>query len=243
MRRLIDEQGLEGFLLSGGSNRRNEIKYERYYPVIEGLKRDHPGLRIAIHSALIDGPRAQAMANAGFDTAMLDIIGAEDTIREVYHLERPVADFETSLAALCATSLAVVPHIVIGLHFGRIVGEMAALEICARHNISALVLVIVMPHYATAGTFQTPSAHAVGAIMLAARERIEQAEVLLGCARPSGLAKRVTDAYAVMAGLDAVAFPADGTVALARALGRPFAQQHQCCSFKLASAPLARACA
>ena len=45
--------------------------------------------------------------------------------------------------------------------------------------------------------------------------------------------KRVTDAYAVMAGLDGIAFPADGTVAVARAIGRPYEQQHACCSIKL----------
>ena len=39
VRHLIATQDLQGFLLSGGSNRRNEIPYERYYPVVEGLKR------------------------------------------------------------------------------------------------------------------------------------------------------------------------------------------------------------
>src|SRR5512146_1284722 len=83
VRDLVLLQNLQGFLLSGGSNRRNEIKYERYYPVIERLKRDFPHLRIAVHSALIDGPRAKLMESAGFDTAMMDVIGAEETIRDV----------------------------------------------------------------------------------------------------------------------------------------------------------------
>ena len=39
VRDLVLLQDLQGFLLSGGSNRRNEIKYERFYPVIEKLKR------------------------------------------------------------------------------------------------------------------------------------------------------------------------------------------------------------
>ena len=57
-------------------------------------------------------------------------------------------------------------------------------------------------------------------------------EVLLGCARPPGMHRRVTDAYAVMAGLDGIAFPADGTVAVAHAIGRPAGQEHACCSIK-----------
>ena len=57
VRELIASQDLQGFLLSGGSTRRNEIRYDRYYPVIERLKRDFPHLKIAIHSALLDAPR------------------------------------------------------------------------------------------------------------------------------------------------------------------------------------------
>lgn len=233
VRDLVLLQDLQGFLLSGGSNRRNEIKYERFYPVIEGLKRDFPHLKIAIHSALIDEPRARSMASAGVDTAMMDVIGDEATIRDVYHLERPVEDFEAALAALTSTSMEVVPHIVIGLHYGKILGEARALDIVARHPIHSLVLVVIMPFYATPGTFVTPSTSEVGHVFLDARRRIAERPVLLGCARPPGMHKRVTDAYAVMAGLDGIAFPADGAAAVAAMAGRPIEQQHACCSIKV----------
>jgi uncharacterized radical SAM superfamily protein len=229
---MIASEDLRGFLLSGGSNRRNEIPYERYMPVIERLKRDHPHLKVAIHSALTDAARAKSMEAAGVDTAMMDVIGADETIRDVYHLRRPVEDFEATLAALCATSMEVVPHIVIGLHYGRILGEPRALDIVARHRIHSLVLVVVMPFYAKPGTFETPATSDVGRIFLEARTRIPDREVLLGCARPPGMHRRVTDAYAVAAGLDGIAFPADGTLAVASAIGRPAVQEHACCSMK-----------
>jgi uncharacterized radical SAM superfamily protein len=233
VRQLIDEEDLQGFLLSGGSNRRNEINYTRFYPVIEKLKRDFPQLRVAIHTALTDEAGAKEMEAAGVDTAMLDVIGAQETIREVYHLDRPVDDFEETLAAICATSMQVSPHIVIGLHYGRILGEETALDIIARHPTQALVLVVIMPFYAKPGTFATPSTSDVGRIFMAARAKLPDRQVLLGCARPPGMHKRVTDAYAVMAGLDGIAFPADGAVAVASAIGRPFHQAHACCSIKL----------
>jgi lipoyl synthase len=232
VRDLIVTQDLQGFLLSGGSTRRNEIPYERYYPVIERLKREFPHLKIAIHSALLDVRRAQIMASAGVDTAMMDVIGSAQTIREVYHLDRPVADFEATLAALCATRMQVVPHIVIGLHYGRILGEPDALDIVSRHRVHSLVLVVVMPFYAKPGTFDTPDTESVGRIFLEARARLPDRPVLLGCARPPGMHRRVTDAYAVMAGLDGIAFPADGTLAVAHAIGRPAVQEHACCSIK-----------
>lgn len=241
VRRLIATQDLQGFLLSGGSNRRNEIPYERYYPVVEGLKRDFPAMKIAIHTALTDERGARAMEAAGVDTAMMDVIGSERTIHEVYHLDRPVEDFEATLAALCSTSMEVSPHIVIGLHYGRILGEPRALDIVSRHRVTALVLVVVMPFYAKPGLYAVPDTADVGRIFGEARRRLPDRQVLLGCARPPGLHKRAVDAYAVLAGLDGIAFPADGAVAVANAVGRPYHQEHACCSIRIGAPPRSRA--
>ena len=151
VRAMIDTEGLNGFLLSGGSNKKNEIPYGRYLPVVEKLKHDFPDLKIAIHSALLDERRAKAMEAAGVDTVMMDVIGAEETIQQVYKLNRPVDDFESTLAALCSTNMEVTPHIVIGLHYGQILGEANALDIVSRYPVTALVLVVIMPFYAKAG--------------------------------------------------------------------------------------------
>jgi uncharacterized radical SAM superfamily protein len=244
VRHLIESEGLNGFLLSGGSNKKNEINYSRYLPVVEGLKEDFPDLKIAIHSALLDEARAKEMEAAGVDTVMMDVIGAQETINEVYNLDRPVDDFEETLAALCTTGMEVTPHIVIGLHYGHILGETNALDIVSRYDINALVLVVIMPFYAKPGTFITPETTDVGEIFGQARERLADKQVLLGCARPPGMHKRITDAYAIMAGLDGIAFPADGAVSVAHTIGRPFTQAHSCCSIKLGGDNvIARSCA
>ena len=235
VRHLIDTQELNGFLLSGGSNKKNEIGYGRYLPVVEQLKVDFPELKVAVHSALLDEQRAKDMESAGVDTVMMDVIGANETIRDVYKLDRPVEDFEATLAALCSTQMEVTPHIVIGLHYGHILGEENALDIVSRYPVTALVLVVIMPFYAKPGTFVTPETTDVGRIFLEARARLPDKQVLLGCARPPGMHKRVTDAYAIMAGLDGIAFPADGAVSVAHTIGRPFEQAHSCCSIKLGS--------
>ena len=139
------------------------------------------------------------MEAAGIDVAMTDVIGAQETIRDVYHLDRPVADFEATVAALTATSMEVVPHIVIGLHYGRLLGEETALDIVARYPVAALVLVVVTPIYAPAEKpFATVSTDDVAKVFVAARSAFACA----GAARlhsPPGRHKLVTDAYAVMA--------------------------------------------
>ena len=142
----------------------------------------------------------------------------------------PVADFEAALAALAATPLRVVPHVVIGLHYGRVLGEFRALELIARHHVAACILVVVMPAFTRPGRFRAVDPDQVAEVFLAARELLPQHRVLLGCARPPGAPRRLIDAYAVLAGLDGIAFPAEGIVALASELGRPLAQAHACCA-------------
>lgn len=223
--------GGRGMLLTGGSNRRNEVEYDAYYPVLRRIKHRFPSFQIAVHTALVDAAGARSMADSGVDTAMMDVIGAQDTVARVYHLKRPVADFERTLAYLAATGMKVVPHIVLGLHYGRLLGEWNALEIIARHRPDAVVLVVVMPFYAPAQrSFATPDAGEIGRFFLEARALLPDVPLLLGCARPPGLARTRIDAYAVLAGLDGIAYPADGVVELAARLGREVRVAPTCCA-------------
>lgn len=228
VRRMIAQQGLRGFLLSGGSNLRNEVAFEPYLPAIARLKADHPALEILVHTALVDARRAQALKAAGVDVAMLDIIGSEATIRSVYHLDRPVGDFEASLAHLVAVGLNVVPHIVIGLHFGRLLGEARALEMIARHKTRAAILVVLMPAFAEAG-FGAVDPNETAVFFTKARKILADRQVLLGCARPHGAARITLDVAAVLAGFDGIAYPADQAMQVARLLGRPHSHALACC--------------
>jgi uncharacterized radical SAM superfamily protein len=241
--RVVNEQiesGAQGMLLTGGSNHRDEVEYDAFYPVIRRIKDVFPEFRIAMHTALVDRDIAQRMEASGIDAAMMDVIGAQDTISQVYHLKRGVDDFERSLEHLTQTSLKVVPHIVIGLHYGRMLGEWRALEIVARHRPDALVLVVVMPFYAPANRpFVTPDACQVGRFFMDAREALPDIPLLLGCARPAGGVKAQLDSYAVMAGLNGIAHPADGMVELAVRLGREVRVTPACCSIALGDEVLA----
>ena len=227
-------------LLSGGSNRRDEVEYEAFYPIIHRIKQAFPAFRIALHTALVDRDIALRMEASGIDAAMMDVIGSQDTISQVYHLRRGVADFERSLECLTATSLKVVPHIVIGLHYGRLLGEWNALEIVRRHRPAALVLVVVMPFYAPQNRpFATPDPHQVGRFFLDARGALPDTPLLLGCARPAGTVKAQIDTYAVMGALNGIAHPADGMVELAARIGREVRVTPACCSIALGDEVLA----
>lgn len=241
--RVVNEQigaGARGMLLTGGSNHRDEVEYDDFFPTIRRIKDAFPAFRIAMHTALVDRDKAQRIAESGVDAAMLDIIGAQDTVQQVYHLKRPVADFEESLAHLVETGMKVVPHIVLGLHYGRMLGEWQALEMITRHRPAALVLVVVMPFYAPGHRpFETLSSAEVGRFFLDARAALPDTPLLLGCARPPGRAKMEIDAYAVMAGLNGLAHPSDGCVELAVALGDEVRVTPSCCSIAVGEEVLA----
>ena len=228
----VIEDGGKGMLLTGGSNHRNEVEYGPYWSTIRRIKDEFPDFKIASHTALMDENTAVCMEQAGIDAAMMDVIGAQDTITQVYHLRRTVEDFEATLDVLVnKTKMKVVPHIVIGLHYGHLLGEWNALEMLQRHVPDAVVLVVVMPFYAPQSRpFVTPDSSEVGRFFLDARLALPNTPLLLGCARPPGRAKYQIDTYAVMAGLSGMAHPSDGMVELAARLGRKVRVTPACCS-------------
>lgn len=241
--RVVNQQigsGAQGMLLTGGSNHRNEVEYDAFYPTLRRIKDAFPGFRIALHTALVDMNGARRMEDCGIDAAMMDVIGAQDTITQVYHLKRTVDDFERTLEYLVSTRLKVVPHIVLGLHYGTMLGEWNALEMIRRHKPAAAVLVVAMPFYAPAHRpFATPASAEVGQFFMDAREALPDTPLLLGCARPAGLAKAEIDSYAVLAGLNGIAHPSDGMVELAARLGREVRVTPACCSIAVGDEVLA----
>lgn len=227
----IVEDGGQGMLLTGGSNHQNHVEYDDYYSTIRRIKDEFPDFKIAMHTALVTEDIAKSMEQSGIDAAMMDVIGSQDTITQVYHLRRTVDDFEATLEHLVNTKMKVVPHIVIGLHYGRLLGEWNALEMISRHLPDAVVLVVVMPFYAPESRpFETPDTSAVGRFFMDARQALPGTPLLLGCARPPGKAKMQIDAYAVMAGLNGLAHPSDGMVELAARLERRVKVTPACCS-------------
>ncbi len=235
--RVVNEQingGAQGMLLTGGSNHRNEVEYDDYYATIRRIKDSFPEFKIAMHTALVDMDIARRMEDSGIDAAMMDVIGSQDTITQVYHLRRSVDDFEKTLEYLVSTKLKVVPHIVIGLHYGHLLGEWNALEIIQRHQPQAVVLVVVMPFYAPENRpFVTPDSREVGRFFMDARAALPDVPLLLGCARPPGRTKVEIDSYAVMAGLNGLAHPSDGMVELAVRLERDVRVTPACCSIAI----------
>lgn len=225
----VAARGARGVLVSGGSDRRGRVPLLRHAADLERASREL-GLRIRVHPGLPDEETAAALGGIALDGAMLDVIGAEATIREVYHLDVPVSEYEAALDRLERHGVPLVPHIVLGLHHGRMLGEWAALDMIARHPPKLLVLVVLMPLTGTRMAGVTPPpVDEIGAFFATARAALPATPITLGCARPLGPVKAEIDRRALEAGLDGIAFPAEGIVALARERGRVPRFHDACC--------------
>lgn len=227
----LHARGCRGLLTSGGCDAAGSIPLAPFLPVLGELRREL-GLSIAVHVGPADGAAlAPALAAAGVDRVMLDLVGDAATAREVLHVEQTPASFEANLAALCDAGLAVAPHVVVGLHGGRLRGELRAVELAARHPVAEVVLVVLRPEPGTpyAG-IDGPEPVAVAGLMADARLALPETPLHLGCARPLGPAGREIERFAIKAGLDGVAFPDDFTIRLARSLGLEPIFAEQCCA-------------
>lgn len=208
-------RGARGVLISGGSDRQGRVPLLKQIPDLIRVRREL-GLVIRVHPGLPDEETCAALTQVDVDGVMVDIIGHEDTIRDVYHLDAIPEDYEALLARLERYSLPTVPHIILGLHYGRMLGEWRALEMIARHPPKLLVLVILTPLTETRMAFaQPPPLDEIGRFFQTARQALPTMPIMLGCARPHGPMKEKIDRLAIDAGFNGIAYPADGTVAYA----------------------------
>lgn len=227
--RALAARGARGILVSGGCDSRGRVPLLRHVPDLKRIRAEL-GLAIRVHPGLPDEETAAALGEVDLDGAMLDVIGTEETIREVYHLDVGVAEYEAVLDRLSRHGVPIVPHIILGLHYGRMLGEWRALEMIARHRPKLLVLVILMPLSGTPMAAVTPPpAEEIGAFFRASRLAFPDIPVTLGCARPFGEQKTAIDRLAIDEGLDGIAFPAEGIVAYARERGRLPRFHDACC--------------
>jgi len=215
----LAERGARGVLVSGGCDTRGRVPLLRHIPDLIRARRELD-FTIRIHPGLPDEETVAGLAEVDIDGAMVDIIGDDATLREVYHLDTTIAEYETVLERLERHRVPAVPHIILGLHFGQMRGEWTALDMIARHARRFLVLVILMPLSGTpmVGVRPPPVAEIAGFFALA-RRALPSTPVMLGCARPLGKIKVETDRAAVDAGLNGIAYPAEGIVAYAQARG------------------------
>ena len=228
--RKLKLKGALGCLISGGCLPNGSVPLANFVEAIGKIKRDLD-LAVVVHTGVIDFQTAKALAESGIDTALIDVIGCDETIKEICKMNVTAKDYALSLDALDKSGVNFVPHVVVGLHFGKLKGELNALKMISRTEPSALVIIAFMPIRGTLmQDVQPPRPIDIARVIMTARMIFPDKPLVLGCMRPKGSHRIETDILAIRAGVDAIAFPAEEAIEFATARGLEASFSSLCCS-------------
>ena len=226
--RLI-EKGCRGILVSGGADSQGIVPLDGFTRAIEYARK--LGLKVLVHTGLLHRDTAMKLKDCGVNQVLIDIIGSGKTIRDVYHLDRQPDDYLLSMLTCREIGLDFAPHIVIGLHFGQILGEYEALRMIQEAQPETLVMVILRPTAETSMCgVSPPDLASVKEVLLAARVWNPDTFLNLGCVRPAGVYKRQVEKLAIDCGFNGIAFPSDEAIDYTCNRGLNFIFTEQCCS-------------
>jgi uncharacterized radical SAM superfamily protein len=220
--------GKKGMLVSGGCSQQGRLPWEAFLPALRFLK-ERTSLHISVHSGFLEPDTAEGFREAGVDRVLLDVVGSDETYLQVFHVDDGLARLRRTIDALASAGLSVVPHLVCGLHFGRMKGEEAALELLAPLRPGLLVLLSLMGLPGTPmHKLKGPPAEEVIRMLCLARLKLPQTEISLGCARPRG--DQLLETLALDAGVNRMVLPSQETLRRAKQHGLAVAYHKTCCS-------------
>jgi lipoyl synthase len=223
-------RGDHGLLITGGCDSSGSLPWHDYLPTMKELKA-RTGLILTVHAGQTDLQTAQALKAAGVDQALVDVLGDDETAKEVYHLCDGVDTIRRTMASLAEADLEIIPHIVFGIYYGKKKGEEAALEMLSEFPLRKYIVVVLMP---TRGTpmadVPPPSPESVALFIAKARLGLPHLEAGLGCARPRGSYSRGLDVLAIEAGINSLALPSDRALDVAQSRGLEIVYEETCCS-------------
>jgi uncharacterized radical SAM superfamily protein len=226
----LKRQGTSGCLISGGCTPNGSVPLEPFIPIITKIKREL-GLTVFVHTGIIDPATALTLKRAGVDAALIDVIGSDETIKKISGLNATAKDYAVSLNAMRTAGLNIVPHVIVGLHDGKLKGELEALKTVATTEPSALVVIAFMPIHGTAMAKVKPTQPAdIAKVCAIARLMFPKTPLVLGCMRPKGKSRAETDILALKAGVDGIAFPSEEALEYAKQQGYATSFSSQCCA-------------
>ncbi|MBD3405853.1 MAG: radical SAM protein [Candidatus Lokiarchaeota archaeon] len=220
----------EGVLISGGADSQGSVPLDRFGDAIRFVK-TQLGLKVVVHTGILKESSVSMLADVGVDAVMLDVIANPDVSHRVYHLTDGPKRIRESLRLLDEYKVPSVPHVLIGLDYGKINGELDALTMISEFYPAGIVIIILNPVRGTPMANVTPPSPSVtGRILTIARLGFPKTPLLLGCARPIGHHKVKSDRYAIRAGVNGIAYISQEGVDFAREVGLKPNFKDICCS-------------
>ena len=226
----IKKKGAIGCLISGGCLPDGSVPIGKFIDVIAKIKKTLD-LSVITHTGIIDYSTAKRLKEAKVDAVLIDIIGSNETIQEIYNLNVRVKDYEQSLKVLHETGIPFVPHVLVGLDYGKLKGEFEALKLITKYSPSAVIIIAFMPIRRTPmENVNPPKPEDIARTLASARLLMPKIPVVLGCMRPKGENRIKTDLLGVKVGVNAIAFPSEEAIRLAKSMNLEISFSSLCCS-------------
>ncbi len=222
-----EQDGIEGMLLSGGSTKEGYVPLFPLLPAVPKLK--EMGFYVSAHTGFATKELAEALSHSQIDQVLLDIVGDDETAKDILNLDDGIAKVKNALDALFAEKLNVVPHIIIGLG-GKIIGEKNALKILQDYPIEFLSYVVLMPAVSIGRHIEPIPIEQALDIIVSGREMFPNIIQSLGCARPRGEYRYELEKWALRAGINRMALWSEIAIEEANILGLQIEKKYTCCS-------------
>jgi len=220
-----EPDGATSCLISGGCDPTGRV------PVLahrERVRAWREGRTLNWHVGFVSEEEMAAIAPL-VDVVSFDFVGDDETIRDVYGLDRTVDDYVRTYEVLRRYARTL-PHVTLGLRGGQLGHELRAFEILQDLGVDGLVLLVFIP---TKGTRyadrQPPPVQAVADLLAEVRVRFSEVPLFLGCMRPKGQYRTEIDPLAVRAGINVLVAPSRSAREAAAGLGLRSRESRECC--------------
>lgn len=224
----LARQGAKGILLTGGCDEGGRVPIMSLIPAIRKIKKETELIIIA-HTGFISLEEAISLKDSGLSGIGFDVVGDMTSVSEVYGLRISEKEYMNSLLAIRESGLLVFPHVCVGLHFGKIMGEYRALEMIRSIEPEVLIITALMPVTGTQMEHIRPEISDIEKVLKKAIEMFPDSSVVLGCAHSNGKERADIEQTALLCGVSGIAAPTLNTIEFAKENGYKINFYGTCC--------------
>ena len=202
-----------GILLSGGCESNGSVPLLNFLDTIKKVKAK-TNLIINAHTGFLNEETGKKLAEAKVDIVSFDVNMDDEVIRNIYHLDKDLIEYKRTLDLLKKNNLNVVPHICVGLYYGKLHSELESIKFIKESEInpSLIVIIALIPPKGSNLKFETPKPIDIAKVIAAIRFVFPKTEISLGCMRPRGPVKIEIEKYAIKAGITRIEIPSKETL-------------------------------
>ncbi|MBN1683113.1 radical SAM protein [Candidatus Bathyarchaeota archaeon] len=226
----LEKKGGLGMLISGGCTPQGKVPLEKFFPSILWIK-ENTNLLLNLHTGLINQVEAEKIVNSKVDYISVDVVGDNKTILNVYGLKNSVKDYLNTLQNLRDSGAKnVIPHICIGLDYGKILGEYEAVKIATSINPETIVFISLIPTEGTEMQNVTPPLKEDILKIISFTKKIDpNIELSIGCMRTKK-GKSIFEKETINQGITRMTMPSKSTVEYVKDKGYKILHLEGCCA-------------